>query len=444
MPVAGDRQMVDHQGQAERPESGPPRQPAFAISLFRFQESVDAIRQLHDEVYGHAAELDRVRTSPEQLSAVKSLDPERRKKFKEWLESSAQSPNANSSSDEQPVPGSPSEEQTLTEIFGDNWVAIGQAQQSLHRAALTPSREMLLRSSLLTMAVSAFEVLLGGIAARHYEMHPGDIGTEKRFSLKEIAAFSSLEDVQDAAIAHRVYQLLQSPLDEWAKWLDKGSGLGIKLTNLAIGYEGLGEIIQRRHVIVHNGGAVSAQYLDRVRFKDGPRPQIGSGLPVDQDYLEQSLDELDAAGNLVGIGAWSKERPDLEGHAISALSNRMEQLLFEGRWRPLRKICSVGRNIASIDVQRQIFQVNEWLAIKHLDGLGGIDQAIRDDWDTSALGPQFQLVQLALLNEADAFFSTAPAIYAEGGIKEEPLKSWPVFEELRHDDRFAELLNGGS
>lgn len=420
------------------------RQPPFLVSIFRFQETIDAIRQLHDEVCGHAAELDRQRVSPEELSAVKSLDPERREKFKHWIEANFDATGAEGATDvEEPetqdVQPSESDEITLQEIFGDNQVAIGQAELMLNRAMLTPSREMLLRSSLLTMAVSAFEVLLGGLAARHYELHPGNIGTEKRFSLPELSRFDSLEKVQDAAIAHRVYQLLQAPLDEWVKWLDQSSGLGVKLKNLAINYNELGEIIQRRHVIVHNGGAVSAQYLDRVQM-DGDMPVIGVRLAVNEKYLETALDHLDSLGNLVGVGVWAKERPEAENEAISVLSNRMEELLFEGRWLPLRQICFFGEKIASFDSQRQIFKVNKWLSIKRLEGLDSIGEEIRDEWDTSALGSQFQLVQLALLDEADAFFAAAPPIYRDGGIGLEPLNSWPVFEELRRDTRFAELF----
>jgi len=311
----------------------------------------------------------------------------------------------------------------------------------LQRAMLAPNREMLLRSSLLTMAMSSFEVLLGGLAARHYELHPGGLGTDKRFSLPEISEFNSLDDVQDAAIAHRVYQLLQAPLEDWATWLDKGSGLGVKLKNLAINFDELGEIIQRRHVIVHNGGAVSAQYLDRVQFGGEP-PDIGTYLSVSETYLRKALDHLDSAGNLVGVGVWSKEDPTAEGRAVSVLSNRMEQLLFEGRWPALRQICSVGKKIASVDLQHQVFKVNEWLSIKHLDGLSDIAEEIGDQWDTSALGAQFQLVQLALLDKADPFFQVAPEVLENGGIQLEQLKSWPVFADLRKDDRFANLLAG--
>lgn len=413
------------------------RQPPFAVSLFRFQETIDAIGQLHDEVCGHAAELDRKHMGPEGLSAVKSLGPDRRKKFKEWLETRF----GQTDSGEQSEHAKAESQQVLQEIFADNPVAIGQAQAMLQRAVLAPSRETLLRSSLLTMAVSAFEVLLGGLAARHYELHPTHLGTERKFSLPEISRFDSLEDVQDAAIAHRIYKLLQAPLDEWTDWLDQGSGLGIKLKNLAINYDELGEVIQRRHVIVHNGGAVSAQYLDRVKF-NGEAPAIGSYLFVDEAYLKIALDHLDSAGNLVGVGVWSKERPDAEPQAVSALSNRMEQLLFEGRWLPLRQICSVGKKIASLDVQRQIFKVNEWLSIKRLAGLDPIEEEIRSEWDTSALGPQFQLVQLALLDEDDGFFQLAPGILDEGGIQPEQLKTWPIFAEFREDERFNALLSG--
>jgi hypothetical protein len=409
------------------------RQTPFAVSLYRFQEEIDALRQLHEEVCVHAAELDSDEVTVDQLSAVKALSPERRVKLKSWIESGV----SRDDSDLDPEKMAEENEEALSEIFGDNLVAARQAQQMMMRRAVSPRREVLLRSSLLTMIVSAFEVLLGGLAGRHFEIHPKSIGSAKQFTLEELRGFASLDDIQDAAIAHRVYQLLQAPLVEWTKWLDKDSGLGVKLENLAIDYKVLGEIVQRRHVIVHNGGAVSSLYLDRVQF-DGDPPALGSSLAVDQAYLEMALDHMDSVGNLMAVGVWAKERPTAEVAAVSALSNRMEQLLFAGRWLALRKICSVGRHIASLEVSRQIFQVNEWLSIKRLEGKTSILKDLTD-WDTSALGPQFRLVQFALLDESDLFFATAPQIYGEGGIGKEPLESWPVFEELRRDVRFDRL-----
>lgn len=424
-------------------ENSPPRQrqPAFVLTLYRFQETIDAVHQLHDEVCGHAAELDRQRISPEQLSAVKSLDPERQEKFKHWLARVFErggKPTGAETDEDTDRAVTDDDKRVMSEVFGDNPVAIGQAQALLQRNLLVaPNREMLLRSSLLTMAISAFEVLLGNLAARHYELHPTSLGDERRFSLRQIASYDSLEDVQDAAIAYRIYQLLQAPLEEWAKWLDQGSGLGIKLKNLAISYDDLEEMIQRRHVIVHNGGAVSTQYLERVRPERDLSP--GTPLNVSDEYLEKALDHLDSLGNLIGVGVWSKDRPEAEGEAVSVLVNRMEQLLFAGRWRPLRQISSFGKKIAPLDVHQQIFKVNEWLAIKRLEGLDSSTEEIRD-WDTSALGPQFQLVQLALLDEADAFFSLTPEILSEGGIQLEQLNTWPIFEELRQDPRFAAMV----
>jgi hypothetical protein len=317
---------------------------------------------------------------------------------------------------------------------------MGQAQAMLQRNLLVaPSREMLLRASLLTMAVSAFEVLLGNLAARHYELHPTALGEEKKFSMKQLAGYDSLEDVQDAAIAFRIYQLIQGSLEDWTKWLDQGSGLGIKLKNLAISYDDLEEIIQRRHVIVHNGGAVSARYLEKVSLDDPPA--AGTPLPVTDDYLKKALDHLDSLGNLIGVGVWAKNRPDAEEEAVSVLVNRMEQLLFAGHWVALQQISSYGQKIAPLDVHQQIFKVNGWLATKRLDGLNEIQEEI-SAWDTSALGAQFQLVQMALLDETDAFFAFAPEVYSEGGIHLEQLNTWPVFEELRADSRFADLVGG--
>ena len=330
----------------------------------------------------------------------------------------------------------------LDAIFGGNRAAAVQAHLLMQRTlVLAPSRETLLRASLLTMAVSAFEALVGNLAARHFELRPKTLGKEPKFSLEKLSDFESVEEIIDSAIAFRVFQLLQERLSDWVQWFDSGSNLGVKLKNLAIDYKLLEELIQRRHIIVHNGGVVSSQYLERLNFADEP-PKLGESLPVDETYMRAALDHLDAVGNLLGVAVWSKDSPGEEDQAVSVLSNRQEQLLFDEQWVVLRKICSVGKKVASFDRQAQVFQVNEWLATKRLEGLESIEAEIENTWDTTALEPQFGLVKHALLDQADEFFLLAPSALESGGIQKEQLKTWPVFAEVRDDSRFPKLLSG--
>ncbi|HET8955175.1 MAG TPA: hypothetical protein VFN18_05905 [Solirubrobacterales bacterium] len=434
---------MSDQGSTELEKAVPekPRQAPFVVSLYRFHENIDALRQLHEEICGHAAEMDKQRMGPEALSAVQSLSPDRRERFQKWLEEAI----GRERDEENPESGlSDADKTELGAIFGGNQAAAVQAWLRMQRAlVLAPSRETLLRSSLLTMAVSAFEALVGNLAARHFELRPKTLGKEPKFSLEKLSEFDSVEEILDSAIAFRVFQLLQERLADWVKWFDSDSGLGIKLKNLAIDYQRLEELIQRRHIIVHNGGVVSSQYLERVHFDSAP-PQLGEALPIDEPYLRDALEQLDAVGSLLGIGVWSKDHPEQEAEAVSVLSNRQEELLFEDRWLVLRKICSVAKHVASFDRQAQVFQVNEWLAVKNLEGLDAIRADIEASWDTTALEPQFGLVKHALLDQNDEFFRLAPTLLESGGIQQEQLRTWPVFADLRDDRRFAALLNGKS
>jgi hypothetical protein len=417
------------------------RQPPYVVTLYRFQETIDALRQLHDEVCGHAAELDEQRRGPEALSAVQSLTPEKRELFQRWLEAAFEREEAEEDRPEPPEGLAEGDQTALDEIFGGNRAAAVQANLMMQRTlVLAPDRETLLRSSLLTMAVSAFEALVGNLAARHFELRPKTLGKEK-FALSRLTEFETVDQIIDAAIAHRVFLLLQERLSDWVQWFDDDSGLGIKLKNLTIDFRTLEELIQRRHIIVHNGGLVSSQYLERLTFAGDP-PVLGQPMPVTEEYMRTSLDHLDVVGNLLGVAVWSKDDPPEESQAVSALSNRHEQVLFEGRWDVVRKFCEIGKNVASFDKQAQVFQVNEWLAIKRLEGLGTLAAQIEAEWDTTALEPQFRLVKHALLDQADEFFILAPGILSSGGIQDEQLRTWPVFTELREDPRFASLLLG--
>jgi len=86
-----------------------------------------------------------------------------------------------------------------------------------------------------------------------------------------------------------------------------------------------------------------------------------------------------------------------------------------------------------------VFQVNEWLSCKRLDRIDSIREEV-EAWDTSALGPTFQIAKAALLDDLDIAFEEARKALALEAIGEVQLLEWPLLEEMRADERFEALL----
>jgi hypothetical protein len=119
---------------------------------------------------------------------------------------------------------------------------------------------------------------------------------EKEFSLKDLQAVGSLEGAVELAISRRVDDFLWKGIADWNKWFTRLFKVG--LADLALDWDTTREIIERRHLLVHNAGRVSRRYLDAV---PGAREQysLGDNLSVDESYVETAIDQLTVLGVLL-------------------------------------------------------------------------------------------------------------------------------------------------
>jgi hypothetical protein len=410
----------------------------FDLPWKRFTTTIDTLRELHAAASPRAAELDARALTPEALAAVTALTRQRRDQLAAFLGRFGEPHRI-----EIGPPPSPEERdgvneelsRELNDIFRDNPAAQREWGKLMRDSALAPRKRAVLNGAVLTMAVSAFEVLLGGLATDYYLIHPGALGGEREFSLADLEAFDSVADAREASVANRVESLLRGSLEDWEAWLDKA--LHLKVENLAIDHDELREVFQRRHVIVHNAGRASRRYIKLA--PGGDHVQLDSDLPVTDDYLETALDGLETLGNLLSAGAWSKALPHQEEAALSELHDEIFDLMVEGRWRAVEKLSSVGELLDCSDSLKLVFRANRLLAMKRIQGTE-VMRAKLNEWDTSALAPAFKLVAAALDDDFDRAFEIAEDLAGTPFLSQTALTTWPVLEEMRLDPRFEALL----
>jgi hypothetical protein len=247
-----------------------------------------------------------------------------------------------------------------------------------------------------------------------------------------------LTDAEEESIAREVEEFLrQEGFKQWTEWYDRVTGLVCR--GYALDFSELQEAFQRRHLIVHNAGLVSRQYLSYLA-DNAEGLKVGQRLPVDDDYLVRAFDQLDAFGTLLLVGAFSKWEPGREETAYLWLVEHCYGSMLAGRWPVVRKLASYGKLLEYPEAASKfVFQVNEWLAFKRL----GEFTTVREDveaWDTSALGLSFRVAKSALLDELDQCFQLAIEAVRAGEIGETSLIEWPLLEEMREDPRFTAVL----
>lgn len=411
-------------GQEQPPEKRVPlgeRHPPLGWVLSRFHLDLDALREMLDEFVPLAVERARKRAGSEAISQLGSLDPERQDKLRRFLDAAAD----RALRGEKPGPSSP-EEPVLREIFENDRHSLLSLVLGIQKQLVGPSRIAIVHNSLLTQAISAFEVLVSGIATRFYVEHSNALGTDiKEFSLAELRTFADIDDAADALIALRVSSLMFGGLDDWAAWFKKF--VGDDLSVLAMQWGAVVEAFQRRHVVIHNGGLVSRQYLARVPNSEA---QLGERLEIDGDYLRNVFDQLDVLGTLVGVRTWGRWHQEERENSAGTLLQRSYELMLLSRWHAASSLCDAAQSFDCAAAQKEALRVNGWNSKAEIHGLDHVRGDV-DDWDVSALANRFKLAKLALLGELELASALADELLERKELERGELAEWPVLRGLR-------------
>lgn len=308
--------------------------------------------------------------------------------------------------------------------------AIGEA---LITVSTRPRREHLLHGALLTMAIGTLETAIAGVATQHFTIHPEALpGAEKEFSLADLADFENLADARAVAISCRVEDLMRSGFESWDSWFSKL--LSADFAELAADRDVLAEAIQRRHLVVHNGGRVSRQYKAKVPTSEA---DVGQELPIDRAYLEAAIDAVTIFGVRLILIAWSKWRPNDPGAGSVATDLVYEQLQHD-RLEVARCLAESAGSFVTKEHQRLSLQVNGWQASKRLEGLDAIKDEV-EAWDTTALKGPYMAAKAALLEHYDELFALLPMTIEHKEFEPVELREWPLFKEARERDEWKEI-----
>lgn len=284
------------------------------------------------------------------------------------------------------------------------------------------------------MAVSAFEVLVSGLASRYFISFPGALDVKKReFSLEDVEGFKTEADATDLLISRRVSTLMYGGLESWSKWFaEKGD---MSLSDLAIDWKVVREVFQRRHIVTHSGGLVSAEYLAKVDLPNPPA--LGSRLIVDEEYLQKTFDELDALGTGLGARAWSTWLPE-KNRSANVVLQRTYQTMNLGRWRVAESLAA--QRVQGEEEVRHAIRCNGWLSRAERQGYDAIADEVQQ-WDVSALSGRFKLVRKVLLQDLDAALVLLPGLLTAGEVRRGEIREWPILRTLREHPAYEAVAS---
>lgn len=226
-------------------------------------------------------------------------------------------------------------------------------------------------------------------------------------------------------------------LDDWAAWFRKYSEND--LSALAMGWSDVVEAFQRRHVVIHNGGLVSRQYLARV--PDAP-VGLGDRLQIDGDYLRNVFDQLDVLGTVLGVRAWGAWYKDERDSSAATLLQGSYDLMLLSRWAAAASLCAAATDFKCSAASKEAFRVNYWNSRVELEGPDCVRSEL-EGWDVSALADRFKLAKLVLLEELQEASDMADALLERAELERGELAEWPVLRKLREHRASQERLPTG-
>ncbi|MEV8553240.1 hypothetical protein AB0L04_25930 [Streptomyces glaucescens] len=294
------------------------------------------------------------------------------------------------------------------------------------------SRLEVLRSSLLTTAVGDFEVLFSGIVGMYFFLRPEALmSKEAQFSWQEIQEFESLADLREFHAQRQVDQLMWKGLDDWMDWLEKR--LKISFEDIALDPDAVKEVFQRRHVIVHNGGRVSRQYLTKLPQYSAKKVEVGTALTVSAEYLSTALDELYSLGVLMAGSVANRlfRRPDIRSVIHGHLRSDLEARCIKGeRWKAAARVSASYVDMFDTEAAKTAMKINYWVAKKNRDGVDAVRKEVAA-WDVSSLRDEFRLARMLLLDQFEDAFPLASSLGERGDLEANEYLHGPLYEGLR-------------
>ena len=306
-------------------------------------------------------------------------------------------------------------------------------------AMFRPKRGSVMYASLLTTAVGNYEVLVSGIVREFLRSKPEAIRSdEAKYSLAEIEGYESLEEFRGYCAERYAENLLRGSFEDWMDWFEKRLKIGMAaITSDPVR---LREVFQRRHLIVHHGGAVNRLYLNKMADLES-LPDMGERLTVDADYLSEAIDRLIAAGILLQVCVMRKllsNDEDGEHPADKVAEKAVFDFLQQGRWRLAGHLAAATYEECASDYIRLILRVNNWIARKNTDGSESIKSEV-ESWQVESLAPRFRLAKFALLNQQAEAYQLGQELLESGEIDADQWWTWPLLAEVRaYEAEFTE------
>jgi hypothetical protein len=298
-----------------------------------------------------------------------------------------------------------------------------------------PQAELLYRSSFV-MLVSYFDFLLSDLIHYFYRKYPESLsGKELPLTLSELKLLGGVDEALDFVINKEAESVLYDSLEK--QKLHLKNTLKIDTKDSIINWNRLIEVVERRHIIVHNDCKINRRYLAKVDPSQIPEKtkdlKEGTRVRITERYFRSVFEEICVSGLVLLQCCWRKWEKDDTANADNRLVLDIYDTLVKENWTCAERLGLFSKECKVTDQAcRLVLDVNYCQSLKWQGKTNELEEELKK-FDISALSPKFALALYALRSDRDTFYRNVENAITVDKMSEKDFMEWPLFRELRKD-----------
>ena len=316
------------------------------------------------------------------------------------------------------------------------------SELSVYNDEITAMKEgaRLLPEVMVIGLVSCYDAFLSQLIRVVLNKQPEIVLTsEKTIKFSELSTFSSIEEARATLIDREIEAAMRDSHHEQFSWME--SRFSIRLREELPVWPRFIELCERRNLLTHTGGVVSAQYLANCKAQkvDVTGIAVGSKLTVNSRYFSEAVNIVYEIGTKLCHVFWRKFAEEERKEADAALNTLGYALIHGGAYGIAESLLYFGTHILkkhSSDSARRTMIVNLANAVR-LQGKKDEANKILDKEDWSAVDNTFKICVASVHGDIEQVLHLMPIIGPDGRPTAEQYRTWPVFSGIRTDARFV-------
>lgn len=313
----------------------------------------------------------------------------------------------------------------------------------------TINTQILYRNIVITLC-SNLEILVSDLAKIFYLNGKSGLFDENAIRFSEIKNLQTIEDVKNQIIDKRLFELTNSSFSDWTNFFKKDVALDIdNLLNYY--YTPIKETFERRHIFIHNGGLINKKYLnsiDSTYLKTlSSKFEFGKPIETNATYINNSFRHMENFGQLLTHCLWYKicksteiQKDERENSLVAYIYEKLKK----EEYATIEEFGNfVLKNFKLLN-EYLLFciKVNYWQSLKWQGKFNAEIKTEISNIELSDKNSKIKIAVYALLDKPKDFFETARLALKSKDIDKHSLQEWPLFKEMRKDQRFESLIHG--